>query len=66
MTARLSLRRRVPKGTPEGWSETVHPVLRQIYASRGVLTPADADHRLARMLAPHQLGGMERAVELLA
>ena len=66
MTARLSLRRRVPKGAPEGWSETVHPVLRQIYASRGVLTPADADHRLARMLAPHQLGGMERAVELLA
>jgi single-stranded-DNA-specific exonuclease len=65
MTARLSLRRRVPKGTPEGWSETVHPVLRQIYAARGVLTPADADHRLSRMLAPHQLGGMERAVDLL-
>ncbi|WNL44497.1 single-stranded-DNA-specific exonuclease RecJ [Dyella sp. BiH032] len=66
MTPRLSLRRRVPKGTPQGWSDGVHPVLRQVYAARGVLTPVDADHRLARMLAPHQLGGMERAVELLA
>ena len=65
MTPRLSLRRRIPRGTPEGWSDAVHPVLRQIYAARGVLTPADADHRLTRMLAPHQLGGMERAVDLL-
>ena len=66
MNPRLSLRRRVPKGVPQGWSDGIHPVLRQIYAARGVLTPSDADHRLARMLAPHQLGGMERAVELLA
>ncbi|NII74610.1 single-stranded-DNA-specific exonuclease [Dyella sp. SG562] len=66
MSPRLSLRRRAPKGVPQGWSDAVHPVLRQIYAARGVLSPADADHRLACMLAPHQLGGLERAVELLA
>jgi len=65
MSPRLDLRRRLPKGEPQGWSDAVHPVLRQIYAARGVLGPADADHRLACMLAPHQLGGMERAVELL-
>jgi single-stranded-DNA-specific exonuclease len=61
----LRLRRRLPQGEPSGWNETVHPVLRQIYAARGVLTPAQADHRLGRMLSPQQLGGMERAVELL-
>lgn len=65
MSPRLSLRRRVAKGVPQGWSDAVHPVLQQIYAARGVLSPADADHRLACMLAPHQLGGLERAVELL-
>jgi len=65
MSPRLDLRRRLPKGEPQGWSDAVHPVLRQIYAARGVLSPAHADHRLACMLAPHQLGGMERAVELL-
>ncbi len=65
MMPRLSLRRRAPKGTPQGWNDAVHPVLRQIYAARGVLSPDDADHRLARLLAPHQLGGMERAVDLL-
>ncbi|WP_266172079.1 single-stranded-DNA-specific exonuclease RecJ [Dyella subtropica] len=63
--SRLDLRRRVLQGTPSGWSDAVHPVLQQIYAARGVLTPVQADHRLACLLSPQQLGGMERAVELL-
>jgi single-stranded-DNA-specific exonuclease len=52
-------------GTPEGWSEAVHPVLRQVYAARGVLHPAQAEHRLRHLLAPQALGGLDRAVDLL-
>jgi single-stranded-DNA-specific exonuclease len=40
-------------------------VLQQIYAARGVLEPAQAEHRLARMLSPELLGGMAQAVDLL-
>lgn len=61
----LSLRRRAIQGQPSGWSESVHPVLQAVYAARGVLTPAQADHRLAAMLAPNLLGGMQPAVDLL-
>ena len=61
----LSLRRRVPQGTPGGWSDAVHPVLQQVYAARGVLSPEHAEYRLARLLSPQQLGGMNEAVALL-
>ncbi|MGN2251823.1 DHHA1 domain-containing protein [Frateuria sp. GZRe12] len=60
-----TLRRRLATGAPEGWSETVHPVLRQVYAARGVLHPAQAEHRLRHLLAPQALGGLDRAVALL-
>ena len=60
-----TLRRRVVLGAPEGWGESVHPVLRQVYAARGVLHPAQAEHRLRHLLAPQALGGLDRAVELL-
>ncbi|HEY8587082.1 MAG TPA: single-stranded-DNA-specific exonuclease RecJ [Rhodanobacter sp.] len=61
----LVWRRRESKGTPAGWPESVHPVLQRIYAARGVLEPGQVEHRLARMLPPRLLGGMEQAVELL-
>ncbi|WP_243050877.1 single-stranded-DNA-specific exonuclease RecJ [Dyella sp. RRB7] len=61
----LRLRRRVPQGEPNGWSASVHPVLQQIYAARGVLSPAQVEYRLARLLAPQQLGGLDQAVALL-
>lgn len=59
------LRRRVSQGTPDGWPTDVHPVLQQIYAARGVLGPAQVEHRLARLLPPQALGGMTAAVALL-
>jgi len=62
----LQLRRRESRGVPAGWPESVHPVLQQVYAARGVLQPAQVEHRLARMLAPQLLGGMDQAVALLA
>src|SRR6185437_2098340 len=61
----LQLRRREARGTPGNWPDSVHPVLRQIYAARGVLVPADVEHRLARMLSPQTLGGIDAAVTLL-
>lgn len=61
----VSLRRRLPQGVPHGWSTAVHPVLQQVYAARGVLCPEHAEYRLARLLAPQQLGGLEQAVALL-
>jgi single-stranded-DNA-specific exonuclease len=62
----LQLRRRAATGEPVGWPASVHPVLQQLYAARGVLTPEQAEHRLARMLSPQLLGGMAQAVALLA
>ena len=61
----LQLQRRKSRGEASGWPASVHPVLQQIYAARGVFTPAQADHRLAHMLSPQTLGGMAQAVELL-
>jgi single-stranded-DNA-specific exonuclease len=61
----LQLRRREGKGMPEGWPASVHLVLQQVYAARGVLNPAQVEHRLARMLSPQTLGGMKQAVDLL-
>ncbi len=59
------LRRRVISGAPSGWPDSVHPVLQQVYAARGVLTPDQVEHRLARMLSPQALGGMPQAIEIL-
>jgi single-stranded-DNA-specific exonuclease len=61
----LQLRRRQAQGMPHGWPDSVHPVLRQIYAARGVLAPAGVEHRLARLLPPQTLGGIDVAVTLL-
>jgi single-stranded-DNA-specific exonuclease len=44
----------------------VHPVLQQVFAARGVLSPLDAEYRLARLLSPQQLGGLDQAVSLLS
>ncbi|TAL88158.1 MAG: single-stranded-DNA-specific exonuclease RecJ [Rhodanobacter sp.] len=61
----LRLRRREASGTPGDWPDSVHPVLRQVYAARGVLAPAEVEHRLARLLSPQALGGIDAAVTLL-
>lgn len=61
----LSLRRREAQGACGVWPDTVHPVLQQVYAARGVLKPEQVEHRLARMLSPVLLGGMAQAVALL-
>jgi len=47
------------------WPDALHPVLRRIYAARGVRAPAEIEHRLAGLIAPAALGGIDRACELL-
>ena len=62
----LQLRPRPVLGEPAGWGDSLHPLLQRIYAARGVFSPDQAEHRLNRLLSPQQLGGIERAVALLA
>jgi single-stranded-DNA-specific exonuclease len=62
----LQLRRRPMLHEPAGWGDSLHPLLQRIYAARGVFSPDQAEHRLNRLLSPQQLGGIERAVSLLA
>ncbi|QNK01002.1 single-stranded-DNA-specific exonuclease RecJ [Dyella telluris] len=63
---RVDVRRRAAQGVPTGWGLDVHPVLQQVFAVRGVFSPADAEYRLARLLSPQQLGGLDQAVALLS
>lgn len=63
------MRRRIEQRVMQvgnGWPESVHPVLRRVYAARGVVSPAGIEHKLAALLPPQQLGGIDRACELLA
>jgi single-stranded-DNA-specific exonuclease len=58
------LRRTVPVASHD-WSASVHAVVQRVYAARGVECPTQAGHRLAGLLAPDRLGGIERAMTLL-
>jgi single-stranded-DNA-specific exonuclease len=51
--------------TPMEWPDSVHPVLRRVYASRGITRFEQIEHRLASLLSPKLLGGMDRACELI-
>jgi single-stranded-DNA-specific exonuclease len=44
---------------------SLHPVLRRVYAARGIRTQGDLDLGLARLLPVGSLGGIEAAVDLL-
>ena len=43
----------------------LHPVLRRVYVTRGVRTPADLDNSLERLLPVGTLEGVPAAVDLL-
>lgn len=61
----VSIVRRTLAAQPRGWPDHVHSVLRRVYAARGVLCPEDAETRLAGLLAPGAIHGIDAAVELL-
>ncbi|MGH8106284.1 MAG: single-stranded-DNA-specific exonuclease RecJ, partial [Arenimonas sp.] len=56
-------RRIIPAHGP--WPENVSPVLQRIFASRGVNNPEQAELKLANLLLPDQMSGMDSAVDLL-
>ncbi|UDL04176.1 single-stranded-DNA-specific exonuclease RecJ [Marinobacter sp. CA1] len=65
MTSRKILRRPMP-AQPPAWGEQLPPLLRRLYAARGVRSDAELSYTLKHLASPMQLRGIERAVELLA
>jgi single-stranded-DNA-specific exonuclease len=61
----IDIRRRV-SGTALDFAPDLHPVLRRVYAARGIGAADDLDLSLERMLPVSTLEGVERAAELLA
>jgi single-stranded-DNA-specific exonuclease len=64
MSRTLRIRRRDANGAG-AWPASVHPVLRRVYAGRGLHAPEETDLRLAGLIAPDRLGGLEPALDLL-
>ncbi|HEY5851013.1 MAG TPA: single-stranded-DNA-specific exonuclease RecJ [Lysobacter sp.] len=65
MRPQARLRRR--DSSQEGqWPETLSPLLRRLYAARGATSIEQAQPRLANLLAPDELGGLDAAVALLS
>ena len=63
MSTRIVRRPAAPIGD---WPEHVPEVLRRVYAARGIASHAESELRLADLLPPDALGGIEAASELLA
>lgn len=61
----LRIVRRVTPVVADEWPDTVHPVLRRVYAARGIVHPEQVEHHLARLAAPQTLGGLATACDLL-
>ncbi len=63
MSLRSIVRRPVPEAP--GLPSSLHPVLRRVYAARGLGAPEDLDLRLAALLPVSSLDGVDTAVDLL-
>jgi single-stranded-DNA-specific exonuclease len=61
----FSVRRRVFAESPD-LSPALHPVLRRVYAARGIGQPSDLDLSLERLAPISSLEGVEQAAQLLA
>jgi single-stranded-DNA-specific exonuclease len=64
VTASPTLRRRDIPAVGD-WPSHVPPLLQRLYAARGIVSAEQADLKLAKLLAPQQLGGIDAAVDLL-
>ncbi len=64
MTASPVLRRRAAPIVGD-WPPHVPPLLQRLYAARGIASAEQAELKLAKLLAPQQLGGIDAAVDLL-
>ncbi len=65
MTVARTIRRRA-RAVDGEWPDHVPPLLRRIYAARGALDVANSHPRLADLLSPDDLLGMDAATTLLA
>lgn len=65
MTPAPRIRRRAVEVEGQ-WPDAVPPLLRRIYEARGALSPDQAQPRLAQLLSPDSLGGLDAATALLA
>jgi len=58
--------RRRPPSPSQGFAADVHPILRRVYAARGLQSDADLDLSLDRLLPVGSLEGVDAAAQLLA
>ncbi len=66
MANSVSLEIREPHSDYHQLPETWHPVLKRVYAARGVRSQNDIDYRLQGMASPTNLGGLVEASNILA
>ncbi len=59
-------RRECPAPAAAGWHDAIPPLLRRVYAARGIVDPAEARPGLAQLHPPQSLSGMADATALLA
>lgn len=62
----VEIRQRDGVAVAADWPDRVHPVLRRVYAQRGIGDPREVEHRLDALARPDLLGGIEAACALLA
>ncbi|NWN92539.1 single-stranded-DNA-specific exonuclease RecJ [Marinobacter adhaerens] len=65
MTPKKILRRPRPESTP-AWGQNLPPILRRLYAARGITSDEQLTYTLRHLASPFELRGIDRAVELLA
>ncbi|MBE02354.1 single-stranded-DNA-specific exonuclease RecJ [uncultured Marinobacter sp.] len=65
MTPKKILRRPQPDGVP-AWGQHLPPLLRRLYAARGVRSDAELAYTLKHLASPLDMRGIDRAVALLA
>ncbi|MBE94782.1 single-stranded-DNA-specific exonuclease RecJ [Marinobacter sp.] len=65
MTPKKILRRPGPETTPD-WGQNLPPLLRRLYAARGVTSDDQLSYTLKHLASPMDLRGVDRAVALLA
>lgn len=64
MTPKKILRRPVPDTGPE-WGQNLPPILRRLYAARGVTSDEQLSYTLKHLASPMDLRGIDQAVRLL-
>ena len=65
MTPKKILRRPQPESLT-GWGHNLPPLLRRLYAARGVTSDDQLSYTLKHLASPMELRGIDRAVALLS